>query len=74
MTEIELIVRCYSGQTYAESPTSFLWQGIEHRIMHIENAWLEPVQRHFLVLTEKDQRMHLSYDEAQDRWSLLSYK
>ena len=34
-------VNCYSGQTYAERPRSFLWQGVEYEVREIEKAWLE---------------------------------
>jgi hypothetical protein len=71
ISEPELVVRCYSGYSYTEKPVSFVLQGINHIIRSIEDAWIEPGQRHFILRNENNQRFHLCYDETQDRWSLF---
>jgi hypothetical protein len=74
MLESGVAVRCHSGHTYAERPISFIWQGMNHVVQRIEDAWVEPGRRHFMIRTEKNQHFHLYYDEVQDRWSLLTEK
>lgn len=37
-----LRVNCYSGQSYAERPKSFLWEGAEYEVEEIEREWREP--------------------------------
>jgi hypothetical protein len=71
LAEEKLKVRCYSGRTYAERPSSFLWQDTEYEIQKIEKTWLELGQRHFQVRTTNSQRFHLWYDEAKEEWSLI---
>jgi hypothetical protein len=63
-------VKCYSGQTYAERPRSFIWQGVEYEVEEIEKQWLEPGERHFQVRTRDNKLFQLCYNETQDRWSL----
>jgi hypothetical protein len=72
--ESELAVRCHSGHTYAERPISFIWQGVNHVVHRVVDAWVEPGRRHFVVSTENYQYVHLYYDEVQDHWSLLTEK
>ena len=63
-----LKVNCYSGYVYAERPVSFLWQGVEHKVKEIENAWQEPGKRLFKVITEKGKPFKLCYNETNDQW------
>ena len=65
-----LDVKCYSGQTYAERPRSFVWEGIEYEIKEIEKSWQEPNERHFQVRTGDNKLFKLCYNEAEGRWSL----
>jgi len=65
-----LKVKCYSGQTYAERPKSFLWEGVEYEVEEIEKEWREPGERHFKVRTKDNKLFQLCYNEAQDHWSL----
>ena len=67
----KLKVNGYSGQTYAERPRSFLWQGIEYEVGEIERAWVEPGERHFQVRTKDNKLFKLCYNETQDQWSLI---
>ena len=64
-----LKVTCYSGHTYAEQPTSLLWEGIEYKVQEIEKAWQEPGKRLFKVITEDGRPFELCYNEASDQWS-----
>ena len=63
-------VKCYSGQTYAERPRSFTWEGIEYEVEEIEKEWQEPGERHFQVRTRDNKLFQLCYNETQDHWSL----
>jgi hypothetical protein len=63
-------VSCYSGQTYAERPRSFVWEGVKYEVEEIEKEWREPGERHFQVRTKDNKRFQLCYNETQDRWSL----
>jgi hypothetical protein len=63
-------VRCYSGQTYAERPISFLWQGIEYKVEEIEKAWQEPGKRVFKIITEDGKSFDLCYNQTVDQWLL----
>jgi len=65
-----LIVRCYSGHTYAEEPRSFQWDGTEHEIEEIEKAWREPGEKYFQVRTGDNRLFKICYNEAEKRWTL----
>jgi hypothetical protein len=62
-------VRCYSGQTYAERPASFIWEGAEYKVQKLEKEWLEPGEKHFLVHSEDERLFELCYHEQEDEWS-----
>ena len=66
-----LVVRCYSGHTYAEEPRSFVWEGVEYEVSAIEKAWLEPGERHFQVRTGDNKLFQLCYNETDNRWSII---
>jgi putative sterol carrier protein len=63
-------VNCYSGQTYAERPKSFIWEGMEYEVEEIEKEWREPEERHFQIRTKDNKLFQLCYNESQDQWSL----
>ena len=65
-------VRCYSGQTYAERPESFRWQGEDYRIARIEKSWKEPGVKCFRVSTGGNKRFRLCYNEANGQWSVTA--
>ncbi|OGO24379.1 MAG: hypothetical protein A2Z28_02745 [Chloroflexi bacterium RBG_16_51_9] len=65
-----VIVKCYSGHTYAEEPRSFRWQGRLYEVDNVEKAWREPGERHFLVKTRDNKTFKLCYNEGKERWSL----
>jgi len=66
----KLKVSCYSGQTYAQRPRSFVWEGVGYEVEEIEKEWLEPGERHFQLRTKDNKLFQLCYNETQDRWSL----
>jgi len=68
----EVDVKCYSGHIYAERPVSFSWQGREYKISKVETEWLEPGKKFFRVVTEDEKLFELCYNEAQDKWWLIS--
>ena len=63
-------VNCYSGHTYAESPRSFEWQGVEYEVAETEKAWQEPGERYFQVRTRDNKVFRLCYNETEKRWSI----
>jgi hypothetical protein len=65
-----LKVKCYSGQTYAERPRSFTWEGIEYEVEEIEKEWREPGEKYFQVRTRDNKLFQLCYNEKQEQWSL----
>ena len=64
-------VNCYSGHTYAESPRSFEWEGMEYEVEEIEETWVEPGQRHFRLRTGDNKIFRLCYNEIEKQWSLV---
>jgi len=64
-------VRCYSGHTYAERPSSFIWELIEQKVKTVEKEWREPGEKRFRVRTEDDRTFDLSYNEQRDNWSAV---
>jgi hypothetical protein len=64
------IVSCYSGQSYAERPVSFIFEDREYKINDIEKEWRGVEDKNFLVRTEDNKLFQLCYNESQDRWSL----
>ena len=64
------IVSCYSGQSYAERPVSFIFEDVEYKVTEIEKEWRGVDGKNFLVRTEDNKLFQLCYNESQDRWSL----
>ncbi len=65
-------VNCYSGYIYAQRPESFIWLGQQHKVVLVENEWLEPGKRFFRVVTDDEKVCRLCYNEAQDEWWLIT--
>ena len=67
---------CRSGRSYADRPTSFVWNGERYDIAGIEREWLEPGAKHFIVKAaiagnpESEKRCHICYDTREDLWRL----
>ena len=66
-------VECYSGSTYGERPLAFLKDGSKHIVKAVLNQWRLPEGKCFLVRTEEDLLLRLSYDETLDVWQITSY-
>ena len=69
-------VACRSDYSYADRPTSFVWNGERYDIGSIEREWLEPGGKHFVVKAtgsgkpESEKRFHICYDTKEDLWRL----
>jgi hypothetical protein len=69
-------VACYSGRSYADRPTSFVWNYERYEITKIEGEWLEPAQKRFIVQATRAQTQHdekrfeICYDTHEDTWQL----
>jgi hypothetical protein len=64
------IVECYSGQTYAERPLAFYWEGERLEITEILSRWRTPEHRHFLVRINNARQFKLTYNETDDLWTI----
>jgi hypothetical protein len=69
-------VTCHSGRSYADRPTSLVWNGERYEITEIEREWLEPDGKHFIVQatgteTPRDaKRFEICYYTKEDLWRL----
>ncbi|MFC2009622.1 hypothetical protein ACFLT3_01695 [Chloroflexota bacterium] len=63
-------VQCYSGHTYAERPTSFIYWGEVYEVEKTEKQWREPGMRYFQVITGDRNFFELCYNECNDDWSV----
>jgi hypothetical protein len=55
--QLQLIhVTCYSSHSYADRPTSFVWNRERFEITNIEREWLEPGEKHFIVQAIKEEK------------------
>jgi len=57
-----------------------VWQDKQYEVKEVEREWLEPGEKHFVVVTtsekseknEKDEkRFQICYHEREDSWSLI---
>jgi hypothetical protein len=70
------LVACYSGRSYADRPTSFVWNRERFEITNIEREWLEPGEKHFIVQAIKaetlqdEKRFEICYHTQEDIWRL----
>jgi hypothetical protein len=71
MTDEPVSVTCYSGRTYAERPTSFVWRGRKYVVKQVEKEWLEPGERSFTVKTKDGSTFMLSHNQKTDAWTLI---
>ncbi len=65
-----LKVRCYSGQSYAERPVSFIWEDKEYEVAEIEAEWRGEDSKNFRLRTKDNKLFQLCYNVSQDQWSL----
>ncbi|PKO12602.1 MAG: hypothetical protein CVU39_23240 [Chloroflexi bacterium HGW-Chloroflexi-10] len=67
---IEDRVACYSGATYAERPTGFLWQGKEYQVSRVVDTWFSPLGKSFRVCTIDGPVFLLEYLYDSARWQI----
>jgi len=75
--QLQLIqVKCYSSHSYADRPTSFIWNCERFEITKVESEWFEPDEKHFIVQATRAQTQHdekrfeICYDTHEDIWQL----
>jgi hypothetical protein len=69
---VAVAVECYSGYTFAERPTAFVWHGRRYQIKEILKRWRAPEGSGFRVRTSEGAQFELTYDATQDQWYLRS--
>jgi aminotransferase len=67
---VSLQVECYSGHTFAQRPTAFVWRGRRYQVEHVLKQWRSPQGPGFQLVTSGGEPFELIYDETHDRWSL----
>lgn len=65
-----LKVECYSGHTYAQRPTAFVWRGRRYQVAQILKQWRSPRGPGFSLRVDNDTLFELTYNEITDQWSL----
>ena len=68
---MSLEVECYSGYTFAERPTAFVWRGRRYQVERILKRWRSPQGAGFRVVTAGGAQFELIYSATQDEWSLF---
>jgi len=79
------LVSCRSDYSYADRPTSFVWNGERYDIGSIEREWLEPGTKHFIVkaakagipavvLVQLKDREPVRWKNLSDVWQLVMEK
>jgi hypothetical protein len=69
-------VTCYSSHSYADRPTSFVWNDERYDINSIERECLEPGEKHLIVraarkdAAKREKRLHICYHTQEDLWRL----
>jgi len=67
----DIYVECHSGYKYADKPEAFVWKEKRYRIKDILKRWREEQGEFFTVEIEEGGKYTISYNEKEDRWSLL---
>jgi hypothetical protein len=68
--EIDGVVLCHSGHTYAQRPIAFWWEGERLEVDTINAEWRSPTGKHFRVKTQQGAVYELIYDQASDNWRI----
>jgi len=69
-------VTCHSSHSYADRPTSFVWNRNRYEISKIEREWYEPGKKYFIVqaagteTSHDEKRFQICYDTREDKWRL----
>lgn len=66
-------VETYSSYAYAAEPRAFEYANATHRVREIVRAWRTPTQIHFYIRDEQDDFFELTYDEANDVWTIRAF-
>jgi len=68
---VDSIVFCYSGDSYAQRPIGFVFDGKEVTVSQVLIEARFPDGKRFTVLTEEDQVFDLYFYAGQDRWRIV---
>ncbi|MEN8241733.1 MAG: hypothetical protein ABFS17_07420 [Chloroflexota bacterium] len=63
-------VKCYSGDSYAQRPCSFYWQGNEYAVSAVIKEGYTPQGKVFLVQTTQGLWFNLAYIIEVDQWQI----
>ena len=65
------VVLCYSGDSYAQRPIGFVFDGKEVTVSQVLTEARFPDGKRFTVLTEEDQVFDLYFYAGQDLWRIV---
>ena len=68
--DVKDLVRCYSGNEYAQRPTALYWETQWLQVSSIEAEWRTPDGKAFRVYTRDNQRFELLWYESDDEWKI----
>jgi hypothetical protein len=68
--DLKDLVRCYSGDEYAQRPTALYWENRWLEVGSVEEQWRIPDGKAFRVQTRDNQRFELLWFESDDEWKI----
>jgi hypothetical protein len=68
--DVKDLVRCYSGDEYAQRPTALCWEDQWFDINSIEAQWRTPHGKVFRVRTRDNRHFELSWIASDDEWKI----
>jgi len=68
--DLKDLVRCYSGDEYAQRPTALYWENRWLEVGSVEEQWRIPHGKAFRVQTRDNQRFELLWFESDDEWKI----
>jgi hypothetical protein len=68
--EMDGVVVCHSGHTYAQRPVVFWWAAERFEVVAVEAEWRTPACKHFRVKVKNEAVFELIYDEGYDTWQI----
>lgn len=69
--DVKDLVRCYSGNEYAERPTALYWENQWLEVSSVESQWRIPGGKAFRVHTLDNHRFELLCCELGDEWKII---
>jgi hypothetical protein len=69
--DVRDLVKCYSGDEYAQRPTALFWKNQWLEISSIEAQWRTPDGKTFRIHTRDNQRFELLWFESDDEWKII---